>query len=60
MLMETLGPPPPELIDRGSRSHKFFDQYVPKNTPNSKGKYRAPRGKPLIKKLKNCEDRKFI
>lgn len=60
MLMETLGPPPIELIDRGSRSSKFFDQYQPKSIPNSKGKIRIPGSKPLSKRLKNCEDVKFI
>ena len=60
MLMETLGPPPMELIDRGSRSSKFFDGYIPKSVPSSKGKIRTPGSKPLFKKLKNCDDKKFI
>ena len=60
MLMETLGPPPMELINRGSRSAKFFDQYTPKSIPNSKGKLRTPSSKPLNKKLKGCEDKKFL
>jgi hypothetical protein len=49
-----------DLISRGSRSAKFFDQYTPKSIPNSKGKLRAPSSKPLNKKLKGCEDKKFL
>lgn len=58
--METLGPPPASFIERGSRSAKFFDNYQPKSIPNSKGKLRNPSSKPLIKKLKGCEDKKFL
>ena len=60
MLMETLGLPPVELIDRGSRSNKFFDLYQPKLVPNSKGRVRTPGTKLLDKRLKGCNDRKFI
>jgi hypothetical protein len=58
--IQTKSIPPMDLISRGSRSAKFFDQYTPKSIPNSKGKLRAPSSKPLNKKLKGCEDKKFL
>lgn len=52
--MEVIGVPSEEIINRGSRSHKFFDGYKPKVIPNSKGKLRTAGAKTINKKLKNC------
>ena len=60
MFMEILGTPPESLLDKGSRTTKFFDGYAPKTKPNSKGKLRTPDTKSLSKKLKNCEEYTFL
>jgi dual specificity tyrosine-phosphorylation-regulated kinase 2/3/4 len=56
MFMEVLGVPPPSLIQKGSRSNKFFDGNLVKIKPNSKGKIRRPNSKPLDVQLSACED----
>jgi hypothetical protein len=42
-IMEVLGTPPPELLERASRRKLFFDGVnTPKLTPNSQGKLHHP------------------
>lgn len=47
MFMELFGVPDEALIDCGSRSRKFFTDYIPKIQPNSKGRIRTPSSKSL-------------
>lgn len=51
MFMQVLNKPPNKIIDAGSRSSKFFDNYEPKLKQNSHGAIRKPRTKKLSKVL---------
>jgi hypothetical protein len=54
MFIEVLGAPPSSIIERGSRSSKFFEGNLVKIKPNSKGKIRRPNTKPLEMFLSEC------
>ena len=54
MFMEVLGLPPYSMIEKGTRSHKFFDRNIPKIKANSKGKIRKPNSKSLDSILAGC------
>lgn len=54
MFMEVFGVPPTSFVERGSRSHKFFDGNLVKIKPNSKGKIRRPNSKPIELILSAC------
>jgi hypothetical protein len=56
MFMEVLGVPPGALIERGSRSSKFFEGKLPKIKANSKGKIRKPGSKSIEMVLCDCQD----
>ncbi len=60
MIMEVLGIPPASLVEQGSRSNKFFDGFLPKLKPNSKGKLRRPGSKSVDLLLGDCEESDFI
>lgn len=60
MFMEVLGVPPASLIERGTRSSKFFEGALPRVKPNSKGKIRRPGSKSLETVLSPCSDIDFI
>jgi dual specificity tyrosine-phosphorylation-regulated kinase 2/3/4 len=45
--MEVLGIPPKEVLEKGCRSKKFFQDFHPKIRPNKKGKLRKPASKTL-------------
>lgn len=55
-----MGVPPQSLIERGSRSIKFFEGNLPRVKPNSKGKIRRPGSKSIESLLCECEDSEFI
>lgn len=57
--MQILNKPPHKIIDAGSRSSKFFDNYEPKLKQNSHGVIRKPRTKKLAKVLE-CSDFDFV
>ena len=57
--MEVLGIPPPEIIEKGCRSKKFFQDFSPKIKPNKKGKLRKPFSKQL-KELVGTSDELFL
>jgi len=54
--MEVLGVPPNSLIERGSRSNKFFEGKFPKIKANSKGKIRKPNSTSIEMILVDCPD----
>ena len=59
-IMEFLGVPPKEIIQRSTRKKLFFDlENSPKIFPNSKGKRRQPGTRRLVDTLRNA-DQRFI
>ena len=56
MFMEVLGVPPLSFVEKGSRSHLFFEGRLARIKPNSKGKVRKPNTKPLEMILQTCKD----
>ena len=52
MFMEYLGVPPPQLLEKGARSKKFFIDFKPKIKPNKKGILRKPGSKSLSSIIK--------
>lgn len=60
LIMEVLGMPEPEILNRGSRWKIFFeDENTPKLTLNSRGLKRMPGSKPLAHVLR-CRDQNFL
>ena len=59
MMMEILGVPEPEFIEKGCRTKKFFVDFKPKIKPNAKGYLRKPGSKSLIDTLK-CDNPDFV
>jgi hypothetical protein len=56
MFMEVLGVPPNSLIERGSRSSKFFEGKNPRIKANSKGKIRRPGSQSINNIFHTCKD----
>lgn len=59
MFMEVLGVPPDSLVERGSRSHKFFEGNMVRVRPNSKGKIRRP-GSKTLETVLGSDDKDFL
>jgi dual specificity tyrosine-phosphorylation-regulated kinase 2/3/4 len=58
--MEVLGVPPQNMIERGQRKRRFFDESLePRVTLNSKGKQRKY-GSKTIESVLKCKDKDFI
>ncbi|KAF8652724.1 hypothetical protein AX16_004223 [Volvariella volvacea WC 439] len=60
-IMEILGVPDKEFVNRSSRKKLFFDvNGAPRIVTNSKGRRRIPGSKSLTKVLGNCKDEDFV
>eukprot|EP01065_Artemidia_motanka_P052300 TRINITY_DN940_c1_g1_i1.p1 TRINITY_DN940_c1_g1~~TRINITY_DN940_c1_g1_i1.p1 ORF type:complete len:583 (+),score=147.40 TRINITY_DN940_c1_g1_i1:85-1833(+) len=59
-IMEIMGPPPPEMVQRSSRKKQFFEPSgLPQIVPNSKGRKRRP-GTKSIRECLRVSDESFI
>lgn len=59
-VMEILGPPPAQLVQKGSRRDHFFEgEGQPRMTPNKAGLRRYPGSKELAQALA-CSDAHFV
>ena len=58
--MEVCGIPPPEVLAKGQRKTKFFNESnMPKLVPNSHGKVRKP-GTKVLDDILECSDQSFV
>ena len=60
LIQEVCGIPPAELLSKGQRKTKFFNEYnMPKLVANSQGKIRKP-GTKVLEDILECSDHSFV
>ena len=60
LIMEVCGIPPAEVLAKGQRKTKFFNETnMPKMVPNSRGKVRKP-GTKVLEDILECSDQSFV
>ena len=60
LIQEVCGIPSAELLSKGQRKTKFFNEYnMPKLVANSQGKIRKP-GTKVLEDILECSDHSFV